>query len=264
MRNRALLSLVVLFSTVAFADDWSRTYKVGSAPSLTVSTSDASIEVRAGNEGTISANFATHGYTVDGSDPDFRITESQSGDSVTISAKEKHGTHFCIACVRWARFTITVPAGTHLNLQTGDGSVKVMDVKGPTDLRTSDGSIEISNFDGRLQARTSDGSIRFEGRFDELNLDTSDGSINGTVQRGSNLSTDWRIRTADGSVRIALPSELSADVNMSTADGSVHSDLPINDVHEPHSHNSINGKLNGGGRLLTIRTSDGSIHITRT
>ncbi len=260
MRNRMLLGLVLLFATAMLADDWSKSYKVGATPSLNVSSSDAAIEVRAGGNGTIEANFTTKGYRI--ASDDFQVTESQSGDAVTITAKERsHHFRICTPC--YARFTITVPAGTKLNLQSADGSLKVMDVKGPTELRTSDGSIDIENFDGTLRARTADGSIRFNGRFDELNLDTSDGSINGRVENGSKVATDWRIHTADGSVRIGLPTDLSADVNLSTGDGSVHSDLPVNDVHGTQSRNSLQGKLNGGGRILNIRTSDGSIHLTR-
>jgi DUF4097 and DUF4098 domain-containing protein YvlB len=159
--------------------------------------------------------------------------------------------------------SITAPAGTRLTLKTSDGSIKVYDIKAPADLNTSDGSIEVRGFDGALHARSSDGSLTVSGRFDDLRLDTSDGSITLEVQRGSKVATDWRLHSSDGSIRAALPEDLSAEVRLSTGDGSIHSDLSINDVHGPMSKQSMTGKLNSGGRLLEIRTSDGSIHLTR-
>ena len=263
MKSRLILALLIAVSTFCSADDWKKTYTVGDAPQLTVYTSDATIEVHAGGNGTIAALMETRGYTLTGGDPDIRMTDSQSGDNVNITAKERNGTRFCIACVRIAHLSITAPAGTRLTLKSSDGSIKVYDIKAPADLHTSDGSIEVRGFDGTLHARTSDGSMKIAGRFDDLRLDTSDGSITVEVEHGSKVTTDWRLHTSDGSIRAALPDDLSADVNFSTGDGSIHSDLSINDVHGPVSKRTLTGKLNSGGRLLEMRTSDGSIHVTR-
>jgi Putative adhesin len=263
MKLRWILALVFALSSVCVAENWNKEYKVGASPQLTVYTSDAGIEVHAGGDGAIRADFETQGYTLTGSNPDIHIIESQSGDSVSITAKERSGTHWCIACTRRAHMSITAPAGTRLMLRTSDGSLKVFDIKAPAELNTSDGSIEVRGFDGVLHARTSDGSITVAGRFDDLRLETSDGSITAEVARGSKVGTDWRLHTSDGSIRAALPEDLSAQLSMSTGDGSIHSDLSLNDVHGPMSKRSISGKLNSGGRMLEIHTSDGSIHLTR-
>jgi phage tail sheath gpL-like len=263
MKSRLILLMLIAISTVCAAEEWNKSYKVGDAPQLTVFASDAGIEVHAGGNGSITATLETRGYTLTGGDPDIRVTDSQAGDNVTITAKERSRTRVCFGCTRSAHLSITAPAGTRLSLKTSDGSLKVFDIKAPADLHTSDGSIEVRGFDGVLHARTSDGSMTVSGRFDDLRLDTSDGSITLEVQRGSKVTTDWRLHTSDGSIRAALPEDLSAEVNLSTGDGSIHSDLSINDVHGPMSKRSLTGKLNGGGRLLEMRTSDGSIHLTR-
>ncbi len=263
MKTRLILVVVFALSTICAAEEWSKTYKVGNAPQLTVYTSDAGLEVQASGDGQISATLETRGYTLTGGDPDIRITDSQSGDNVEITAKQRSQMRFCIGCSRSAHMRITAPAGTRLMLKTSDGSIKVFDIKAPADLHTSDGSIEVRGFDGVLHARTSDGSMNISGRFDDLRLDTSDGSITVQVQRGSKVTTDWRLHTSDGSIRAALPEDLSADVNLSTGDGSIHSELSLNDVHGPLSKRSLSGKLNSGGRLLEMRTSDGSIHLSR-
>jgi hypothetical protein len=263
MKSRLILTLIFALSTVCAAEQWNKNYTVGGSPQLTVFASDASIEVHAGGDGSISAVMETRGYTLTGGDPDIVMTDSQSGDSVTITAKERSRTRFCIGCTRSAHMSITAPAGTRLMLKTSDGSLKVYDFKAPADLHTSDGSIEVRGFDGALHARSSDGSINVTGRFDDLRLDTSDGSITVEVQRGSKVNTDWRLHTSDGSIRAALPEDLSAELNLSTGDGSIHSELSINDVHGPMSKRSLTGKLNAGGRLLEMRTSDGSIHLTK-
>jgi hypothetical protein len=263
MKSRLILLMLIALTTICSAEEWNKSYKVGDAPQLTVYASDAGIEVHAGGNGAITATLETRGYTLTGSDPDIHVIESQAGDSITITAKERSHTRICFGCTRSAHLNITAPAGTRLSLKTSDGSLKVFDIKAPADLHTSDGSIEVRGFDGVLHARTSDGSMNVAGRFDDLRLDTSDGSITLEVQRGSKVTTDWRLHTSDGSIRAALPEDLSAELNLSTGDGSIHSELSINDVHGPMSKRSLTGKLNSGGRLLEMRTSDGSIHLTR-
>ncbi len=258
-----VLALVLVFSSFGAAEEWSRSYKVGDAPALTVTTSDAGVEVHAGPPGTITAVMRTENFTLLGSDPEIRMTDSQAGDNITITAKQRGGSHVCLFCMRSAHMTITAPPGTRLDLRASDGSLKVYDIKAPAELHTSDGSIEVYGFDGVLHARTSDGHITAAGRFDDLRLETSDGSIKVEVAHGSKVTTDWRLRTADGSIRAALPEDLSADLDLSTGDGSIHSDISINDVHGPISRRTLAGKLGSGGRLLEMRTSDGSIHLTR-
>src|SRR4051794_13776698 len=111
MKSRLILIVLIALSTICAAEEWNKTYKVGGEPQLTVTASDASIEVHAGGDGTISAVMETRGLTVTGGDPDIRMTESQTGDNVTITAKDRSRSRICIACSRSAHMSITAPAG---------------------------------------------------------------------------------------------------------------------------------------------------------
>jgi hypothetical protein len=52
-------------------------------------------------------------------------------------------------------------------------------------------------------------------------------------------------------------------VDLKTGDGHISLDLPVT-VEGQLAHNSIRGKLNGGGNLLSIHTGDGSIRLERS
>jgi len=125
-------------------------------------------------------------------------------------------------------------------LRTSGGSVTVADVRGELDIHTSGGSMRLTDIDGRLDARTAGGSI--------------DATLSG-ANRGVNL------RTAGGSIRIAVPRDFKADVDARTSSGGVHSDLPI-DSDRDDDRNSLVGDMNGGGPTLSARTSGGSIRLS--
>jgi DUF4097 and DUF4098 domain-containing protein YvlB len=77
------------------------------------------------------------------------------------------------------------------------------------------------------------------------------------------MSAGWSIKTGDGSVDLEVPGDLQANVEASTHDGHISMGLPLT-VEGSFSSSSIHGKLNGGGQTLTIRTGDGSIHLSKT
>jgi hypothetical protein len=75
------------------------------------------------------------------------------------------------------------------------------------------------------------------------------------------LDGEWRIQTGDGSVRLRIPKNLAADVEAHTGDGSIHFPLPVM-INSGKSEHNFQGKLNGGGPALVLRTGDGSITVS--
>jgi hypothetical protein len=62
-------------------------------------------------------------------------------------------------------------------------------------------------------------------------------------------------------VDIEIPGDLQADIDASTHDGHISLGLPVTGTF---SSSQIRGKMNGGGQSLTIRTGDGSIHLSKS
>src|ERR1700687_5670277 len=111
--------------------------------------------------------------------------------------------------------------------------------------------------EGRVNLRTGDGKIDIAGLKGEMDLHSGDGSEN--LEGG-----DGKLHASSGDVNVSLeiPSDLSADVSLHTSDGHIDLDMPIT-TEGKIRQNEVHGKLNGGGRLLTIRTGDGSIHLKK-
>lgn len=260
MRIAWMCAAVLLAALPATAQDWQQNYRVGSQPKLEVRAADASLNIVAGAGGGIDAHLTTKGDNP--SNPHVIVEATQNGDTVVIQVKEKNPGYLGMHMHRSARLDVTVPANTRLTLVTSDGSIHVQGIHASAQLTTSDGSVHVDGTDGELHAHTSDGSITVAGRFDVLDLRTSDGSITADALPGSQMAGTWSLRTSDGSIRLRIPTALAADVDARTSDGHISFDIPITVQGEISKH-KLHGRLNGGGHLLNLQTSDGSIQISK-
>jgi hypothetical protein len=260
VRLPILLLLLVFTSAAAHADQWNKEYAFAGTPELRVDSGDGSIVVKSWDRSAISARVTTEGYKI--GPGHVRVDEHQEGNNVQISVHEPHMIMFGFSR-HSIRIEVMVPRQSNLDLHSGDGHIELEQVRGTLRLDTSDGRIEGRNLDGSLRARTSDGSIRVQGRFDYLELHTGDGHVEAQIAAGSRMNSGWSVSTSDGSVQLRLPGEFAADLDARTGDGHIQLDFPVT-VSGTFGQNKVRGKMNGGGPVLEIRTSDGNITLERS
>jgi hypothetical protein len=255
-----ILALSLMAALPARADEWSKTYQLTGKPDLQIETSDANIRVTTWEQNTIEAKVVTTRYKI--GEGGIRVEEHQAGNSVQLDVRYPHH-EFNIG---WGSHRVDIiiqmPREGNVNLRTGDGKIDLAGLKGAMDLHTGDGSENLDNVDGKLRASTGDGHIKASGRFDELELKTGDGSVEVRAGAGSSLNAGWRLETGDGSGSLEVPGDLAADVDLHTSDGHIELDMPVTTSGKIRQ-NEIQGKLNGGGNLLMIRTGDGSIRLRK-
>jgi hypothetical protein len=243
------------------ADQWSKSFSVGAAPELRIETSDANVTLRAANVKTIEAHVYTSGWRI--GPGDVHVIDHQTGDRVEIEVKVPP-MHFVL--LNWGNRSINIemqiPNATRTDVKTGDGNIRGEGLRGPAKLVTHDGNIEGEGFDGALEATTGDGNIRVHGKFTSLNLRSGDGNIEAEVAAGSHMATSWSVHSGDGGVTLRLPDGFAANLDAHTGDGRITVDMPLAAEGGVHQ-DSVSGKLNGGGAVLTVRTGDGSVHLAR-
>jgi hypothetical protein len=261
------------------AEEIAKTFSVNGHAKVRIQTDDGAVRVSTGDIKQVEIRVVYSGYKLD---RDLHVSTSQTGDSVEVVAKT--GSSFSwnwgsrhtqlrveVHMPRDADLDVTSGDGSveaasingTLDIHTGDGSISIQDAKGDIRLRAGDGSIEGRGLDGRVDATTGDGHIDIEGRFDSLNIKTGDGSVTARANGGSKVQSAWNIHTGDGSVDLQLPGQLQANIDASTHDGHISLDIPVT-VEGTFSSSRINGKMNGGGAPIILRTGDGSIHLNKS
>ena len=76
------------------------------------------------------------------------------------------------------------------------------------------------------------------------------------------MTDNWDITTGDGSVAVYLPEGFSGELDAHTGDGTVRSDLAaFSSTNGENARRTLRGRIGAGGKLLRIRTGDGSIRL---
>ncbi len=140
-------------------------------------------------------------------------------------------------------FTVRVPDGVHVNMQTVNGGVEIANVSGMVDAATVNGNIDARSAGGPVHAKTVNGSIR--------------------ASMGALGSDDLRYSTVNGGITIELPSNVNADLDVSTVNGSVNTDFPVT-VQGTVSKRRLRGTIGSGGRALKASTVNGSVTLRRS
>ncbi len=145
-------------------------------------------------------------------------------------------------------------------LKTSGGSIKVMDCEGSIQCKTSGGSITAEGMSGDLDAHTSGGGIRLHDISGQVIASTSGGSIK--TELVGQPSGPIHLKTSGGSVTLYMDENVKANIDARTSGGRVSVDFPVK-VQGKLSRSRLHGELNGGGPMLTLRSSGGGIRLVR-
>lgn len=143
----------------------------------------------------------------------------------------------------WVSYRVQVPARYDLTLNASNGSVSVTSVRGNIDAETANGSIRLTDLGGRVRARTSNGSTHAQ--------------VSGAKWDGEGLS----LITSNGSARLDLPQNYSAELKVSTNNGGINIDFPVE--VQGRLGRSVETTLGSGGPTVEVRSSNGSVRVTK-
>lgn len=258
-----------------------RRFTIAGTPEVHLTTFDGSIEIRSWDRPDVLVEIEKRGPTKESIDT-LSVVTGQKGNVIDLEVKRPR--RETLARVGFhrspsARLLVSMPRRADVRARTNDGSIRVRGLQGRIDLRTgdgsirvagvsgdltfdtSDGSVTVDDAEGRLAVETGDGSVTVSGRLAFVRLHTRDGSITYRAQPGTAMTDDWDISTGDGSVSLYLPANLSAEVDAQTRDGGIRNELRISGGDES-SRRTLRGRLGAaGGRLIRVRTGDGSIRF---
>lgn len=144
-----------------------------------------------------------------------------------------------------------------IEIQTSGGDITATNGTGPLKARTSGGRIDVRDYTGDTDVKTSGGDLVLEKITGKIIGKTSGGAIRATVL--NSVTGDVELETSAGNIDIALPSNAAIDIVARTSAGRVTSQLPVEVSESDEEH--LRGKLNGGGKSVTLRTSAGNITI---
>jgi hypothetical protein len=223
------------------------------------------------------------------------IEMSQTGNTVKVVVRFADTNQANRDKVR-LNFKVAIPRKFNLDMRTGGsakvgdvdgtvkvaalgGSLKVGDVSGSLSATSKGGSLTIGNVGGDLDARCEGGSAtigKVNGRTvaitegGSLSIKETSDAIDATVNAGSVTAympksprADCKITANAGGIDLRLAESVAVTIDAACISGSVMSDFKIAAKKGSTNSNELKGDLNGGGPLVTLRASKGSIHLNK-
>lgn len=155
--------------------------------------------------------------------------------------------------------------GGELKAQSGGGNLVLGDIGGPADISTNGGNLRLHSAKGFVRAHTTAGNIELGG-VPGADASTEAGSIVATFTTSDGPSRDSTLQTSTGDITVLLPSDLHITVWASVdlrAGHTIRSEVPGIKIEQEGNGWSgslfAEGKLNGGGPVLRVHATNGSI-----
>lgn len=256
-------------------------FQAANVHSLNVQTSGGHITVEgtSGTEARIEMYVRKNGQSLAPEDTDlsdWEIDISYSGTSIIAIAKRKNnGWGFSNRNNHQPSisFIVHVPEEINSSLKTSGGHINASNLSGNQQLKTSGGHIELAMLSGTIDANTSGGHIsgqELNGQIGlktsggHINLENIDGSLDARTSGGHinasllSISGSLNLKTSGGNIGIAIPGNTGIELNLA----GTFVNANIDNFSGKIERNKVNGKLNGGGPLLSARTSGGTVSLS--
>lgn len=225
------------------SDEWTRSYPLTAGGELRIGNGNGSIEVEAVDGSTVEvrAERIAKAATDTGAQellPRITIKEDVKPDRVSIETERMSG--IMVGASFEVRYHVRAPKNAAVDLTNTNGAVLVSGSSGRVSAKTTNGSVTTKNLTGAVEARTTNGSV---------NVDVA------SVGSGK-----IALRTTNGSVTLRLPDDAKADVLATWTNGGINVSNVKIDVTE-RSRRRFEGRMNGGGPLIELQTTNGGIRI---
>ena len=229
---------------------------------VSAETGGGSIEV-----GTVTGDLALHtaGGSIEVRQANGKVVAETGGGSVEIHA----GTQG--ANIETGGGSVQVrQCNGKVKVSTGGGNIDLDDIGGPADVETGGGTIHLTSAKGHVHAETGGGGIELYG-VPSATVETGAGGITLKLVNTGGERHDSDVETGAGDITVYIAADVALDVRASVDMGNGHritSDFP--EIHvstegekwEPKTL-TAEGRLNGGGPTLKVRTSTGDICFKR-
>ena len=230
--------------TAKATDEWTHTYPLAVGGEVRITNTNGRIEVE-GVDGTtveIRAERIAHGATDAAAKqllPRIVIREGVTPERITLETERMSG--IMIGAGFEVRYHVRAPRNTVVNVTNTNGQVMVNAVSGKVIARTTNGAVKGTNLTGAVDGQTTNGSV--------------------SIDMASVGAQPISLETTNGSVTLMLPEHAKATVTASVTNGGINVGALDNFEVTEKSRRRLEGKMNGGGAEVALRTTNGSIRL---
>jgi hypothetical protein len=224
-------------------EDWTKTYPLAAGGEVRIDNTNGKVEIEGVDGSTVEvrAEKTAHATTDEAARqllPRISIKEDVTPGRVSISTERMSGVMI------GARFEVVyhvkAPKAAVINAMTTNGAVTLKGLSGQVAARTTNGGVTGSDLTGGVEARTTNGQV--------------------SIDLASLGKDKISLGTTNGGLTLTLSETAKADLSATCTNGGISvSGLKLETTEESRRH--IEGRLNGGGTPIELRTTNGGIRV---
>jgi hypothetical protein len=225
-------------------EEWTRSYPLAAGGEIRIGNTNGRVEVEGvdGSTVEIKAEKIARSATETGARellPRIAIREDVQPDRVSVETEKMNG--IMIGAAFEVRYHVRAPKGAVVNVTTTNGGIGLTALSGKVIAHTTNGGVTAKELTGGIEARSTNGGVSID--FARL----------GTERVSA--------RTTNGGVTIMLPDSAKADVTASCTNGGIIVSPDLTLAVTEQSRRRLEGRLNGGGTLIELQTTNGGVRI---
>jgi DUF4097 and DUF4098 domain-containing protein YvlB len=230
--------------TARATDEWTRTYPLAAGGEVRIANSNGRIEIEGidGSTVEVRAEKIAHGATDAAARellPRIVIKEDATANRVSLETERMSG--ILIGVSYEVRYHVRAPKKAMVSVTNTNGQVLLTALSGEVTAQTTNGAVNGKSLTGAIEAHTTNGAVN--------------------IDMASVGSGRIALRTTNGSVTLAIPETAKADISASVTNGGISAgSLEKLEISET-SRRKLEGRLNGGGTPIELRTTNGGIRI---
>jgi hypothetical protein len=225
-------------------DEWTHTYPLTAGGEVRIVNTNGKIEVE-GIDGTtleVRAERIAKGATDTAARellPRIKIIEDVKPDRVSIETERMGGIMFGAGFE--VRYHVRAPRNAIVDVTDTNGVITLTGLSGKVAAHTTNGMVSGKALTGGVDARTTNGGVNIE-----------------LASLGKERIV---LHTTNGGVVLTLPNTAKADLSASVANGGINVSGVDKLEFSEQSRRHVEGKLNGGGTLIELKTTNGGIRV---
>ena len=224
-------------------DEWTRSYQLAPGGQLRIENTNGRIEVEGvdGSTVEVKAERIAKAATDSGAEellPRIKIEEDVKPDRIDIRTSRMSG--IMIGASIEVQYHVRAPKAAKLHVTNTNGIITLTALSGDIEAHTTNGGVRGHDLGGAVDASATNGGVNVD--FASIGKDSI------------------RLSTTNGSVSIGLPDSAKADIVATCTNGGVSVNGVKMEISE-QSRRRLEGKMNGGGASIDLKTINGGIRI---
>ena len=230
--------------TARATDEWSRSYPLEAGGEVRIVNTNGKIEIEGidGSTVEVKAEKIARGATEAAARellPRIAIKEDIKPDRVSLETEKMSG--IMIGAAFEVRYHVRAPKNAVVNITNTNGQVALAALTGKVKAQTTNGGVNGRNLTGGVDARSTNGGV--------------------TIDMASIGPDSISLRTTNGGVTLTLPDGAKANLTASCTNGGINVSALENLEVSEQSRRRLEGRLNGGGTAIEVRTTNGGIRV---